>query len=105
LSWGYQRGPLPNYQNNIYLVVFLAVALGHALALLPKVLLESRVDDQFFRDRMAGQLPHELVSVSRLMVMVGGIHNLVVAFLQCLVVVDDNIANCRQGPDASTQRG
>lgn len=69
-----------------YFMVLPAILVGHVLALFTEVLLESRVHNEFLADRVAGELPGELVTIADLSVPVGGIDDLVIILLQLTVV-------------------
>lgn len=77
-------------------VVVLSITLGHFLALAPQILLERRIHNQLFADRVTSELPDELVSVPLLVVVIAlVVDHLIVVLLQLAVVLLDGLGNAR----------
>jgi hypothetical protein len=73
--------------------MFLAVLVGHALALLAEMFLESGIHDEFLTDRVTGKLPGELVLPSVLLVRVRGVDDFVVIVFDLAMIGLDGVGD------------
>lgn len=76
-----------------------AVVLGHGVALVAHMRLKSGIDYQLFGDRVARQLPSELVSKALLVIGVIGVDDFVVVLLELSVVFGDDFGDGCAGLD------
>jgi len=67
-------------------VVLSTVTLCHFLAFRAHVLFKGGIDNELFTYRVTSELPGELVPEALLMIMVGGVDDLIVVLLQLTVV-------------------
>jgi hypothetical protein len=72
-------------------MVLLTVVLCNFTALVAHVLLKRWIDNKLFCNRVASELPGELIAKTVLMVMVVRVDNFVVALFQFLMVFDDGV--------------
>lgn len=76
-----------------HLVMLLPVVIRHGLAVL-HLLLQQRVNDNLFPNRMPRELPHEHVGVSLLLVVRRRVEGFIPVFFDLAVVVLNHVGEC-----------